>query len=207
MRSAGSVDSAHSAGAGSADSARPANTQPAEGDLEYEYVSEEYYVVATLPPNTLAKARDTASHNLEALSRRRKKGKAPENEAEEHEQKEEEEEEALVEDNADAENKDVCIRNSLFGKTRRRGARSKAPQYAIIDVDTERPMLEIEGDIFLGSQDELLGTHLLFDIDAENDDGTERTKADLVGATSRTIVFQPAKITKNPTHKLPPHLI
>ncbi|KAJ1884352.1 hypothetical protein LPJ66_010654 [Kickxella alabastrina] len=204
MHPAGPADSAHSAGP--ADSARPANTQLAEDGLEYEYVSEEYYVVAALPPNTLAKARDTASHNLEALSRRRKKGKAPENEAEEHEQ-EEEDEEALVEDNADAENKDVCIRNSLFGKTRRRGARSKAPQYAIIDVDTERPMLEIEGDIFLGSQDELLGTHLLFDIDAENDDGTERTKADLVGATSRTIVFQPARITKNPTYKLPPHLI
>ncbi|KAJ2372572.1 hypothetical protein IW150_004056 [Coemansia sp. RSA 2607] len=80
-----------------------------------------------------------------------------------------------------------------------RGA-GRIAQYALIDVDTARPMLELEGSIYLGRHEELLGTHLLFDIDAENEDGSERTRAELVGATSKTIVFDPVRLSKNPEY-------
>ncbi|KAJ2557517.1 hypothetical protein EV175_001293 [Coemansia sp. RSA 1933] len=67
------------------------------------------------------------------------------------------------------------------------------PKYAIIDVDTERPMLEIEGTIYQGVHDELLGSSMLFDIGA---DSSESRRADLVGTTSRVIHFHPVKFHK-----------
>ncbi|KAJ1665221.1 hypothetical protein IW140_003509 [Coemansia sp. RSA 1813] len=67
------------------------------------------------------------------------------------------------------------------------------PKYAIIDVDTERPMLEIEGTIYRGVPDELLGTNMLFDIGAAN---SESMSAELVGTTSRVINFHPVKFHK-----------
>ncbi|KAI9500953.1 hypothetical protein GGI25_005390 [Coemansia spiralis] len=70
------------------------------------------------------------------------------------------------------------------------------PQYAIIDTDTERPLLEIEGTIYQGTPDELLGTSLLFNIEADSSKGSEGVQAELIGTTSRVIAFHPVKFKK-----------
>ncbi|KAJ2156799.1 hypothetical protein GGF46_004941 [Coemansia sp. RSA 552] len=69
------------------------------------------------------------------------------------------------------------------------------PQYAIIDVDSERPLLELEGAIYQGAWDELLGTGMLFDIAADADD-PEDADAKLVGTTSRVLGFHAVKFGK-----------
>ncbi|KAJ2782165.1 hypothetical protein H4R18_002430 [Coemansia javaensis] len=66
---------------------------------------------------------------------------------------------------------------------------SQQPHYALVDIDSDRPMLELEGAIYQGTNDELLGTAMLFDV-------TEDADARLVGTTSRVVAFRPVQVTR-----------
>ncbi|KAJ1865912.1 hypothetical protein LPJ78_002312 [Coemansia sp. RSA 989] len=37
------------------------------------------------------------------------------------------------------------------------------PHYALVDIDTENPFLELEGSIYRGTKDELLGSTMVFE--------------------------------------------
>ncbi|KAJ2609445.1 hypothetical protein H4S08_004050 [Coemansia sp. RSA 1365] len=69
------------------------------------------------------------------------------------------------------------------------------PHYALIDMDTERPFLEIDGTIFQGTKDELLGTAMLFDT-VVKDDESEDVDMRLVAATSKVVFFNQVKLSK-----------
>ncbi|KAJ2079483.1 hypothetical protein H4R24_003751 [Coemansia sp. RSA 988] len=69
------------------------------------------------------------------------------------------------------------------------------PHYALIDMDTERPFLEIEGTIFQGVKDELLGTAMLFDT-VVKDEEEEEVDTRLVAATSKVVSFNTVKFSK-----------
>ncbi|KAJ2384663.1 hypothetical protein GGI23_006880 [Coemansia sp. RSA 2559] len=115
----------------------------------YEYIEEEFFVVASLPDDAISKVQNSWKRNKEdGIS----------------------DQEETADSSADP--------------------RTSVPKYAIIDVDTERPMLEIEGIIYQGVPDELLGTSMLFDIGT---DSSESMRAELVGTTSRVIHFHPVK--------------
>ncbi|KAJ1823429.1 hypothetical protein GGH91_000684 [Coemansia sp. RSA 2671] len=68
------------------------------------------------------------------------------------------------------------------------GGDESQPKYALVDVGSDQPMLELEGSIFRGTNDELLGTNLIFDTGA-GDAGTEQASAELIAKTSRVISF------------------
>ncbi|KAJ2808791.1 hypothetical protein H4R20_000649 [Coemansia guatemalensis] len=69
------------------------------------------------------------------------------------------------------------------------------PHYALIDMDTERPLLEIEGTIFQGAKDELLGTAMLFDT-VVKDEESEEVDTRLVAATSKVVSFNPVSFIR-----------
>ncbi|KAJ2823064.1 hypothetical protein IWW50_003944, partial [Coemansia erecta] len=69
------------------------------------------------------------------------------------------------------------------------------PQYALIDVDSDNPLLELEGTIYRGIKDELLGSTMLFDI-VKNDDEASTVDAKLLGTTSQVISFHQVKFSK-----------
>ncbi|KAJ2525200.1 hypothetical protein GGI11_000233 [Coemansia sp. RSA 2049] len=120
-------------------------------DEDYEYVEEEFFIVAALPDDAINKAQESW-----------KRGKNP----------------AVLDDG----HEDSASNDGLaFGAHR-------IPKYAVIDIDTERPMLEIEGSIYQGMPDELLGTSMLFDI---NTDSSGSMRAEVAGTTSRVITFYP----------------
>ncbi|KAJ2340305.1 hypothetical protein GGH92_006324, partial [Coemansia sp. RSA 2673] len=64
------------------------------------------------------------------------------------------------------------------------------PKYALIDIGSNQPMLELEGAIYRGTTDELLGTSLLFDSGPDDTD-PEQTTAEFIAKTSRVISFYP----------------
>ncbi|KAJ2589234.1 hypothetical protein J3B01_002298 [Coemansia erecta] len=66
---------------------------------------------------------------------------------------------------------------------------------ALIDVDSDSPLLELEGSIYRGVKDELLGSTMLFDIEV-NEAETENMDAKLLGITSQVISFHPVKFSK-----------
>ncbi|KAJ2360320.1 hypothetical protein H4S02_010595 [Coemansia sp. RSA 2611] len=74
------------------------------------------------------------------------------------------------------------------------------PHYALIDVDTDRPLLELEGTVYQGVQDEVLGSTMLFSrVAGDDDDGdgdADSADAVLLGTTSRVISFHPVKFSK-----------
>ncbi|PIA13072.1 hypothetical protein COEREDRAFT_83748 [Coemansia reversa NRRL 1564] len=69
------------------------------------------------------------------------------------------------------------------------------PHYALIDMDTERPFLEIDGTIFQGTKDELLGTAMLFDT-VVKDDESDEVDMRLVAVTSKVVSFNQVKLSK-----------
>ncbi|KAI8323220.1 hypothetical protein GQ54DRAFT_258567 [Martensiomyces pterosporus] len=69
------------------------------------------------------------------------------------------------------------------------------PKYAIIGMDTDRPLLEIEGMIHQGVCDELLGTSMVFKVET-SDDSEEKAKAEFVAKTSRVVKFHAVKIRR-----------
>ncbi|KAJ2772056.1 hypothetical protein IWQ56_001544 [Coemansia nantahalensis] len=77
------------------------------------------------------------------------------------------------------------------------------PLYALIDMDSEQPFLELEGSIYQGVRDELLGTAMLFDIsenagDSGDAGGHDAGEADarLVATTSQVVSFHHVRLTK-----------
>ncbi|KAJ2472258.1 hypothetical protein IWW56_006182 [Coemansia sp. RSA 2131] len=66
---------------------------------------------------------------------------------------------------------------------------------ALIDVDSDSPLLELEGSIYRGIKDELLGSTMLFDIEV-NEAEAENMDAKLLGITSQVISFHPVKFSK-----------
>ncbi|KAJ2479535.1 hypothetical protein EV174_003992 [Coemansia sp. RSA 2320] len=74
---------------------------------------------------------------------------------------------------------------------------ASAPKYALVDVGSSRPFLELEGTIYQGTRDELLGTSLAFAYETTDANGAEqKTCIDLVGTTLRVIAFSPVSILK-----------
>ncbi|KAJ1719854.1 hypothetical protein LPJ53_005448 [Coemansia erecta] len=191
----------------------------ADEDDGYEYETEEYYVVASLPYRALEKAAEVANnpnrpgarvdkYNKRVMEIKKMKRNGAQKEAgkgggqegnNENGDDDDGEEDDEDDEDSDYENSNDDGEDDDESKRRARAQRGgrRVAQYALIDVDTTRPMLELEGSIYLGKHDELLGTHLLFDIGADNEDGSERTRAELVGATSKTIVFDPVRLRKN----------
>ncbi|KAJ2809826.1 hypothetical protein FBU31_008119 [Coemansia sp. 'formosensis'] len=69
------------------------------------------------------------------------------------------------------------------------------PKYAMIDIESDQPMLELEGHIYRGTSDELLGTSLVFDAGA-SEAGSEQASAELIAKTSRVITFYPVNVSQ-----------
>ncbi|KAJ1822950.1 hypothetical protein LPJ56_000466 [Coemansia sp. RSA 2599] len=168
-----------------------------DSESEYEYETEEFYIVASLPSRALARATDAAndpkgvSARLSGVSRN--SVALNDNSSDIDRDKEDSDTNGNIE---------AVDNNSGGGRSKpaSRGGRRRrhlVPQYALIDLDTDQPMLELEGAIYVGRHEELLGTHLLFDIDAEDEEGSERSNVELLGATSKTIIFHPVKMSKN----------
>ncbi|KAJ2488957.1 hypothetical protein IWW37_004385 [Coemansia sp. RSA 2050] len=75
------------------------------------------------------------------------------------------------------------------------GGDESRPKYALIDVGSDQPMLELEGLIFRGINDELLGTNLILDTGA-SDAGSEQASAELIAKTSQVITFYPVNVSQ-----------
>ncbi|KAJ1946593.1 hypothetical protein EC988_005524 [Linderina pennispora] len=69
-------------------------------------------------------------------------------------------------------------------------------KYAIIGLESDTPMLEIDGVICEGRHDELLGTSVVFEAEEgeENDDGDTQVRAEPFAVTSKVISFQTINI-------------
>ncbi|KAJ2724666.1 hypothetical protein GGI07_001818 [Coemansia sp. Benny D115] len=194
------------------------------GAVEYEYETEEFYVVASLPANALMRARYAANNqDMPAEARRRGKPTPKSNppksldgrfgmeygsgggviDAEAEKDTERETKDAEDDDDdeyneqrdVDAAETDANVRTGATHEML--AANYKLANYALIDIDTDRPMMEIEGVIYQGVWDELLGTHMLFDVEG----GSE--SAELVASTSKTLVFHPVRINKKAQQSTP----
>ncbi|KAJ2873545.1 hypothetical protein FB639_004201 [Coemansia asiatica] len=174
-----------------------------EDESQYEYETEEYYIVASLPSRALARASEAANDPRGVSARL--SGAARNNVVINDHSSD------IDQDNNESDTNENNSANGNQGKTMvaaaaaaargRRRRRYQVPQYALIDLDTDQPMLELEGAIYMGKHEELLGTHLIFDIDAEDDEGSERSNVELMAATSKTIIFHPVKMSKNYLYK------
>ncbi|KAJ2777544.1 hypothetical protein GGI15_004468 [Coemansia interrupta] len=202
---------------------QPRPTAAGEDDA-YDYDDEEYFVVASMPFRALDKAAEVANspnrpgarvekYNrriMELKKLRQAAGQPQRNSDDQDDDNEDEDDDEDDQDEADdtegSEYEDSGDNGASGDERRRRpgGVQRgrRVAQYALIDMHTARPMLELEGAIYQGTPDELLGTHLLLDIGADNEDGSERTRAELLGATSRTIIFHPVRMKKNPDYIL-----
>ncbi|KAJ1729165.1 hypothetical protein LPJ61_003655 [Coemansia biformis] len=91
----------------------------------------------------------------------------------------------------------------------REGEGDGRPLYALIDMDSERPLLELDGNIYQGVKDELLGTAMVFDLaeggsddeggggdDVDDDGESGEMDARLVGMTSQVVAFHPVRLSK-----------
>ncbi|KAJ1645095.1 hypothetical protein LPJ64_003278 [Coemansia asiatica] len=174
-----------------------------DDESQYEYETEEYYIVASLPSRALARASEAANDPRGVSARL--SGAARNNVVINDHSSD------IDQDNNESDTNENNSANGNQGKTMvaaaaaaargRRRRRYQVPQYALIDLDTDQPMLELEGAIYMGKHEELLGTHLIFDIDAEDDEGSERSNVELMAATSKTIIFHPVKMSKNYLYK------
>ncbi|KAJ2450162.1 hypothetical protein EV183_004476 [Coemansia sp. RSA 2336] len=80
---------------------------------------------------------------------------------------------------AEARSKAQCAeRNDTYGQP--------CPHYALVDIDTDSPFLELEGSIYRGTKDELLGSTMVFETVVD-----ESVDSKLLGVTSQMIKFQP----------------
>lgn len=131
------------------------NEQQDTSSSDYEEEEEVYYVVASLPGDVIKQARQKVASTS--------KGDNPDS-------KEDEKDKDARKDEAE-ENEEESGAMPL--------------NYALIDMDTDQPMLEIEGMFYQGIHDELLGTAMLFDVPSDSDD----KKASLLGTTSRVVNF------------------
>ncbi|KAJ2497024.1 hypothetical protein IWW47_003695 [Coemansia sp. RSA 2052] len=69
------------------------------------------------------------------------------------------------------------------------------PHYALVDIGSDQPMLELEGSIYRGTSDELLGTALFFD-SGSGEAGPDKPSAELIAKTSRVITFYPVAVSR-----------
>ncbi|KAJ2710403.1 hypothetical protein H4R19_003760 [Coemansia spiralis] len=88
-------------------------------------------------------------------------------------------------------------------QSREGGSSAGGPLYALIDMDSEQPLLELEGSIYQGVKDELLGTAMVFDIAesaGDSSDGPDHdageADARLVATTSQVVMFHPVRLSK-----------
>ncbi|KAJ2899320.1 hypothetical protein GGI21_003673 [Coemansia aciculifera] len=92
---------------------------------------------------------------------------------------------------------DDALKNAYSTSNKASGeSESLQPHYSIVDIESDRPLLELEGAIFQGTNDELLGTGLFFDSGPVDSADPAKPSADLVAKTSRVIIFRPVAISR-----------